>query len=147
MTFGLIAKWYVIPKLDLAPRAEALLPLLLLPAFRYIGLTFLISGVVSAHLSAVFAKPAAYGDLLAALLALLAAIALRNSLVFAIPLTWIFNVVGTLDLFNALLQGVLNLQAGQLGGAYFVPAVAVPALLVTHFLMFRLLLRPSISET
>ena len=119
----------------------------MLHAFRYIGLAFLISVVVSADLSAVFAKPAAYGDLLAALLALLAAIALRNSWAFSIPLIWIFNVVGTLDLFNALLQGVLNLQAGQLGGAYFIPAVAVPALLVTHFLMFRLLLRPSISET
>ena len=52
LMFGLIAKWSVIPKHDLAPREEALLPLLLLHAFRYIGLAFLVTGVVSADLPA-----------------------------------------------------------------------------------------------
>ena len=45
--------------------------------------------------------PAAYGDLLAALLALLAIAALRMAWAGAIPLVWLFNVEGTLDLVNA----------------------------------------------
>ena len=46
---------------------------------------------------------------------------------------WIFNIVGTVDLVNALRhQGVVDL----LGAAWFIPTFLVPLLLVTHFLIF-----------
>ena len=63
---------YFWPELRSRPRAEALRPLLLLHAFRFVGLAFLVPGVVSPELPAAWARPAAYGDLVAALLALLA---------------------------------------------------------------------------
>ena len=84
--YGLIAKWYVMPVLLALPRARALMPLLLFHCFRFIGLAFLIPGVTAQPLDPRFANPAAYGDLLAALLALLCVLALRRGWRTAIPL-------------------------------------------------------------
>ena len=90
--------------------------------------------------------PAAYGDLLASVLALLAAVALRFRLPAAIPLVWIFNVEGTLDATYAVSQGIRHVNAGQLGGVVLIPLVIVPALFVTHVLIFQLLLRKEPSQ-
>ena len=142
--FGLIANWYLVPWLDSRPRKDALLILILFHVFRYLGAWFLISGIVSANLSPAFAVPAAYGDLIAAFLALLATFALRNNWPFAEISLWVFSVFGTLDLVNALLQGFLHIQRpGQLGGMFMIPVFYVPALLVSHFLIFRLQLKRS----
>ena len=139
--YGLIAKWYIVPVLDKHPRDIALLPLILLHCFRYLGLSFLVPGVVAADISSSFALPTAYGDFLTALLGLIAVVALRNHWGSAMPLVWTVNLVGTLDLLNALPHGLLNIHAGQLGGAYLIPTFIVPALLVSHFLIFRLLIK------
>jgi hypothetical protein len=53
--WGIVAKRYIWPKLRLLPRAEALRPLLILHSFRFIGLAFLVPGVVSADLPSAFA--------------------------------------------------------------------------------------------
>jgi hypothetical protein len=140
VAFGLIARWYIIPVLQALPRAQALTPLLFLHSFRYIGMAFIVPGVVSPDIAPIFAYPAAYGDLLAALLALLAVVALRWRWAIALPIVWIFNIAGTLDLLNAILQGLLHLDISQFGGVYFIPTVVVPALLTTHFMIFRVLL-------
>jgi hypothetical protein len=95
--------------------------------------------VVGSGLPAAFAIPAAYGDLLAALLALSAIAALRLAWSRAIALGWLFNLVGTLDLVNAFYQGIRN--DVQLGAAYYIPTFAVPALFVTHAMIFMMLIR------
>jgi hypothetical protein len=142
VSYGLIAKWYLIPHLRPKRLDEALIPLLLFHSFRYVGLAFLIPGVTTAPLDPAFAKPAAYGDLLAALLALLAIFTLRRGLRGALVLVWVFNIEGFLDLLNALYRGFRLTPDGDLGATYFIPAVIVPALLVTHVLIFWLLLSP-----
>jgi hypothetical protein len=140
-SFGLIGTWYVWPALRSLPRASALPPLLFLHSFRQIGLAFLITGVTAESLDPRFANPAAFGDLLAAVLALVAILALRFGWPFAIPLVWVFNIVGFIDLLNALFQGFRYTPNGHLGATYFIPAFIVPALLVTHVLVFMILLR------
>jgi hypothetical protein len=114
-----------------------------LHGFRYIGFAVLIPRVVSPQLSAtVFARGLAYGDLVAATLALIALAALRTKL--AAPLVWIFNIFGTSDLLNAFYQGnrlSLADTPGLLGAGYFIPIFGVPLLLVTHILVFRVLMR------
>ncbi len=140
VSYSLIAKWYVMPWLAPLSRKEALTPLLLLHSSRFIGLAFLIPGVTSVPLDPRFANPAAWGDLLAAVLALIALLALRLEWSAAVPLVWIFNIEGTLDLLNALFQGMRYAPNSDLGATYFIPAVIVPALLVTHFIVFKLLL-------
>lgn len=141
LSYGLIAKWYVMPALGALPRAQALTPLLLLHTFRFVGLAFLIPGVTSEVLDQRIAQQAAYGDLLAAVLALIAIMALRSRWAMAIPLVWIFNIEGTLDLLSALFQGLRQIPDSRLGATFFIVVVLVPALLVTHYMIFVLLLR------
>jgi hypothetical protein len=112
-----------------------------LHSFRFIGLAFLVPGVVSPDLPGAFARPAAYGDLIAAVLALLALAGLTSGL--GIGLVWLFNLWGSADLLYAFYQGLIGvgIEPGQLGAAYFIPTVVVPLLLITHGLVFRFLLR------
>jgi len=65
-------------------------------------------------------------------------VALRARASVAMPLTWLFNVVGLLDLLNAFYQGLTHNV--QLGAAYYIPTFIVPALVVSHVMMFRMLL-------
>lgn len=145
VVWSLVARQYFWPALRGRSRADAVRPILYLHAFRFMGLSFLIPGVVSPGLPLSFARPVAYGDLLAAILALVA-LAMLSSRLSAIPI-WLFNIVGTVDLLNAFYQGnqiSLANAPGILGAAYFIPTLVVPFLLVTHFLVFRIMLR---SET
>ena len=138
----LVVRQYVWPVLGTRPRAEALRPILYLHTFRFVGLAFMVPGVVSSDLPPSFARPAAYGDLATAILALLALATLRNGL--GIVLTWLFNLVGTVDLLHAFYEGnrtIIARDPGLQGAAYFIPTVLVPLLLITHALVFRLLTR------
>ena len=65
--------------------------------------------------------------------------ALRARSRIALPLTWMFNVIGLLDLVNAFYQGLAH--DVQLGAAYFIPTFVVPALVITHVMIFRMLVR------
>ncbi len=141
--YGLLAKWYVAPRLAALPLHDALIPLLFLHAFRHVGMVFLVPAVVAPTLSPAFALPAAYGDLLAGLLALLAMVALRTRWPLALPLAWLFNIVGTLDLLNAFYQGISRDVGPHLGSAWYIPTFGVPALYVTHFMIFAMLVRRS----
>jgi hypothetical protein len=145
LTWGIVAARYLWPALRERALADALRPLLLLHGFRYIGLAFLVPGVVSPDLPEAFARPAAYGDLGAAVLALLALAGLQSR--FGIGLVWVFNLWGSADLLHAYYQGRFGVGVvpGHLGAAYFIPTVVVPLLLVTHVLVFRLLLRARAS--
>ena len=144
VAWSLVARDFVWPALNGRSRADALHPLLILHSFRFVGLSFLIPGVVSPDLPAAFAAPAAYGDLVAMLLALLAFAALRSR--FGIVLVWLFGIWGTADLLYAFFNGYrVELQPGHLGAAFYIPTVVVPFLLVTHVLVFRILLRGDVE--
>jgi len=143
LAWGVFAAQYIWPALSKRERAEAFRPILVLHGFRYIGLAVLMPGVVARQLADTgFARQLAYGDLATAILALMALAALRTS--WSGPVVWIFNIFGTADLLNAFYQGYrirLALAPGLLGVFYFIPIFAVPLLLVTHVLGFRLLMR------
>jgi hypothetical protein len=140
IAWGVVTTRYIWPKLRTKQRPDALRPLLVLHSFRFLGLAFLIPGVVSPDLPAAFAHSAAYGDIIAALLALLSLLSLPRRA--GIVLTWIFNLWGSIDLLNAFYQANNSgLLAGQLEATYFIPTLIVPLLLITHGLAFRILLR------
>jgi len=151
IAFALLGWWIIAkrvfwPRLQALPMAEALQPILLLHSFRFIGLAFLVPGVVSPDLPATFANAAAYGDLGAAILALLALAALPSRT--GVVLAWIFNLWGTVDLFDAFYQAnASGLTPGELGVMYFIPTLIVPLLLITHGLSFRILIKGSHSTT
>ena len=140
IAWGIISARYIWPELRLQQRAEALRPLLILHSFRFIGLAFLVPGVVSPDLPSAFAHSAAYGDLIAATLALLSLLSLPRGA--GVVMAWIFNLWGSADILNAFYQANhAGLLAGQLGAAFFLPTLVVPLLLITHGLAFRILLQ------
>src|SRR5215471_15405019 len=105
ISFGIVTALYIWPRLKAMRREDALTALAVPHTFRFIGLSFLVPGVVSPSLSSAFAAPAAYGDLGAAILAVVATLALSARAAWAIPVVWLFNVWGTIDLLNAIYQG------------------------------------------
>jgi hypothetical protein len=150
IAWGIVTARYIWPELRHRERAEALRPLLILHIFRFIGLAFLVPGVVSPGLPPAFAHPAGYGDMIAAILALLSLLLLPGTA--GVAATWIFSVWGSADILNAFYQANhAGLLAGQLGAAFFLPTVIVPLLLITHGLCFRILLQhqpgPAIQES
>jgi hypothetical protein len=111
--------------------------------FRFVGLSFLAPGVVGPTMAPAFANPAAYGDLTATVLAVMASFALTAKARWALGVVWLLNLEGTIDLLFAYYQGMvgIHLPPGSLGATFYIPTVIVPPLLVTHLAMFRLLLR------
>jgi hypothetical protein len=62
------------------------------------------------------------------------------------PLVWALNLFGLADLIMAAVQAVrtdLPSVTGQLGAAYAIPILYVPALFWAHLLVIWLLLRPA----
>jgi hypothetical protein len=98
-------------------------------------------GATYGGIPAAFAYPAAFGDLMAAILALAAIPAVASNARIARFLVWLFNVEGTLDLLNAIVLATTYDAAPYMGPAYWIPAFWVPALLVTHYITFIVLWR------
>jgi hypothetical protein len=144
IAWGMVSARYIWPELRRHQRIEALRILLIVHSFRFIGLAFLVPGVVSTDLPSAFAHSAAYGDMIAAALALLSLILLPSGP--GILVTWMFNLWGSADLLNAFYQANrAGLLPGQLGATYFIPTLLVPILLITHGLAFRILLQHQIE--
>jgi hypothetical protein len=139
IVFAIAAKLYLIPHLARLEPSAVVLPILLLHALRHLGLMFLAPGAVDPRIPAQFAYPAAFGDLIAAVLALIAIAAVVRRLWFARPLVGLFNVEGTIDLLLAISLATIFGAAPYMGAAYWIPAFWVPALLVTHYVVFVLL--------
>src|SRR5260370_7247592 len=91
--WGAVAWHYIWPALRERPSPENLKSILLLHGFRFLGLAFVVPGVVSPGLPAAFAQPVAYGDLISAILALLALATLGTRTGTVLPC--IFNVFAT----------------------------------------------------
>lgn len=141
--FWVAARIYVLPKLPGLRPQTVLLPILLLHALRHLGLMFLAPGATYAGMPQQFARPAAFGDLLAALLALAAIPAVARNWAAAWPLVWLFNVEGTVDLLAAITLATVYGASPYMGPAYWIPAFWVPALLVTHYITFVVLWKHS----
>src|SRR6516164_2196158 len=76
-------------------------------------------------------------------LAIIATIALTLRVAWAAALAWLFNLWGTADLLYAFYQGLIGvgIDPAALGAAFYIPTLVVPPLLVTHAMIFWLLLR------
>jgi hypothetical protein len=146
---GLCVATYAWPRLKAMAPVDAHRALATFNSFRFFGLAFLLPGFVGPDLPQGFAAPAAYGDLATGALAILAVLAVRVRPLFWL-LVWAFNLVGLGDLILDTVEASrlhLPEAAGQLGAAYAIPMLYVPALFWAHLLSFRLLLRPTREPT
>ena len=137
VAYAVAAWWYLAPRLARLPREAALVPLVWIHVLRIAGGTILAPGAVGDAVPMDFRTMIGYGDMLTALLALLALVALRVRAPYAIGLVWLFVVVGLVDTVNAIIESmrysVFNLP---LGVNWVIVTSYVPALLVSTVLIF-----------
>ena len=137
--FYVAARLYLLP---LVPRVRTqliLVPILLLHSMRHLGLMFLTRGATFPGMPSQFAYPAAFGDLITAVLAFAAIPFVLRGSRLAKPAVWIFNIFGTIDLLTAITTATIYNAPVAMGPAYWIPAFWVPLLLVTHYVTFVLL--------
>ena len=139
---AVVTKWYVWPRLTKLSLNAALIPLLFVQVFRYVGMTLLVPGMVDPKLPREALSASAYGDLLAAALALAAIFALRYNWRLAIPMVWVFSAWGFMDLLNTL-RGVIQtgIPSFNLGALYFVFTFYAPMVAIAHLVIFWILLK------
>ena len=138
---ALVAGLYVWRPLRALPRDRALRILATMHLSRFVGLSFLVPGVVSPSLPTAFTLPAAYGDLGAVALAWASVIALGRRWPVSLPLVWLLNIWGSIDFLYAFYEGATHIDPTMLGAAFFIPTVVVPPLFVDHIFSFLLLVR------
>ena len=138
---------YLWPKLRTMDSAAANRLIAMLHSFRFFGLVFIVPGLVGPAIPSSFSASAAWGDLAAGLLAMLAVMSFRTR-----PLFWFlvaaFNLVGAGDLLLNYLHAVrvgLPEMSGQLGITYLIPVLYVPILMITHAGAFVLVARSASS--
>jgi len=139
--FYLAARLYLLPLIPRVRPQQILIPILLLHSTRHLGMMFLSRGATFPGMPLQFAYPAAFGDLLTAIMALVAIPFVLRGSVFAKPIVWLFNIFGALDLVLAITLATIYDAPVAMGPAYWIPAFWVPLLLVTHYVTFVLLLR------
>jgi hypothetical protein len=139
VVFYVAARIYLLPQLGRLRPRTVLIPILLLHSLRHLGLMFLTRGATYPGLPPQFAYPAAFGDLLTAVLAFVAIFFVSSNSTYARSLVWAFNVFGSLDLVDAITLATIYNAPEFMGPAYWIPAFWVPALLVTHYITFIIL--------
>ena len=140
---------YIWPRLRTMDVADASRAIATLHSFRFFGLVFIFPGLLGPDIPSSFGVPAAWGDLAAGVLAMLAMMFFRTR-----PLFWLFaasfNLVGAGDLILNYVHAIrvgLPEVSGQLGITYLIPILYVPILMITHIAAFVLMARavPKIS--
>jgi hypothetical protein len=142
VVFAIVAAWYVWPSLTKLSRNAALIPLLWVHVPRYVGMTLLVAGMVDPKLPDEFLSGTAYGDLLEAALALTSIFALRSNWRGAVLLVWVTNTWGFVDLLNGV-RGVLqlNVPSFNLATFWYVYTFYAPLVLVSHLMIFTILIK------
>jgi hypothetical protein len=142
IAYALAARWYVMPRLRPLSPVAALVPLSWVHVFRIVGGSVLAPGSVGPGVPAEFREMVGYGDMVTAMLALGALVALRARWSRATVFVWVFVSVATLDTVNAIIQSMrYSVFDDPLGVNWVIVTLYVPALLVSTYLIVVELLR------
>jgi hypothetical protein len=139
----LLARWYVWPRVAARPRREALILLMWPHTCRFLNLAAATASQTDPRLAHPWILEVAWGDFVAAVLALGAIAALRAKSSAAIGLTWVATLFGLADFINSLGQGVMNGAADlPLRAVWYIAAGLVPPLFTLHVLAILRLRAP-----
>ena len=104
--FAVVAAWYVVPWLAARERAQALIALLWVHAFRHVALQIFSAQQSGFAVSDEARNQIAAGDVIGMVLAVLAIAALRHGVRIAALLVWLLAAETLFDLVNATIAGV-----------------------------------------
>jgi hypothetical protein len=140
--FSMVAKWYIAPALNKLPQHKALVPLFLVHTLRYLPTTAFAPGQIGPDVPMGAMSKIAYGDLVSAILALVAILFLRYGWPGALAVAWVVNIVGSLDwLYASFLAASNQLVTHYLGGNWYIVHYYVPVIGVIHIMIFARLWR------
>ncbi len=139
VAWSVVAATFVAPKLRILDVEDALAICTAPQLFRVLGVGLLVPNLAPG-LPHDFAIQTAMGDSLTALLALVSILTLRRRWTHARKAVWACNIVGAADLAIALPHAAAIGAAQFLTAQWYVPALGVPLMIVSHALAFRLLL-------
>lgn len=135
-------KFWIQPHLANLTIHEALLPFVFLNSFRYLGLNFMAKEQFYDGFPTDFLTTVGLWDFTTAILAIIAAIALKNKWSFAIPLVWIFNIIGFADLITAFPQFFgLKMYDYNLGTIWLMFVTYGLAAFLSHIYIFSRLIK------
>src|SRR5260370_16091985 len=123
--FYVAARRYLLPQLSRLRPQQVLVPILLLHSTRHLGMMFLTRGATYPGLPLQFAYPAAFGDLLTAVLAFIAIPLVLRGSSLAKPAVLLFNIVGTVDLVLAITLATIPYTVVSIGPSYWLSALYV----------------------
>ena len=130
------AAWYVVPWLRDVERSAALVPLIWVHVFRHVALQVFGAATRGFDVPHHVRDRIVYGDLASSVLAFASLAALKFELTVAVPLVWIFSVVGMLDLVSAMIGGLRsNAFSKAFDVTWLILTFYVPILWTTHALI------------
>ncbi|GAB4164585.1 MAG: hypothetical protein Tsb0033_26040 [Winogradskyella sp.] len=97
-------KYWIQPRISNLNIQDALLPFVFLNTFRYLGLSFMAKEQFYDGFPTDFLTTVGLWDFATSVLAIITTVALKTKWKWAIPLVWIFNIVGFADLVTAFPQ-------------------------------------------
>jgi hypothetical protein len=140
---GLMARCVWWDSLAASAPGKAVAVLLAPHAFRHVGLLVLVPGVAGEPITKThFATMLAYGDAVVAPLALVGMWLWLSGSRAAKGFTWLFSIIASLDLVNAI-YGALTLPVYDyaIGAFWLILTCLVPLLIVTQVLIFFRLIK------
>jgi hypothetical protein len=147
VAWSAIARGLIVPALGRIDRRQALRWAIAPQMLRHVGMSLLATGVVGAGLSPRFATWVATGDLITAVLAIAAFVALGRPGRLGFVLAAAATFVGAADLIHNLILGLRYRAADHLGAAWPVVTMIVPAMLVMHAVALGQLVRRPATGT
>jgi hypothetical protein len=134
----LLSRWYIWPALARRPKEEALILILWPHTCRFLNLASATVSQVDPRIPHAWTLEIAWGDFVAAVLALIAIAALRARSSMALALAWLATLWGLADFANSLGQGtLLGVVDLPLRAVWYIAAGVVPPLFIAHILAIR----------
>jgi hypothetical protein len=129
--YVMMAAWYFAPWSKTKGRADALIPLIWVQAFRYVALQIVSAQTAGFPISNSRRDQLVYGDVLGAVLAIIAIAALRSRLRLSIPLVWLLVAETIFDIVNNVGGGIREHLFGVANGTtWLLQSFYIPLLIV-----------------
>ncbi len=139
-----IFRTYLLKRLSVLPIGKAFAPLLLIHVLRIAGMSMFGEGQIDPSLPIFGIQQIAYGDFAAAITAFIAAVLWNSGSKLAVPVTWLFTIIGLGDIANNL-KVVLEIDFlnHYIGSTWMVLVYLAPALIITHIYIIYRLIKPN----
>src|SRR5262249_6317172 len=138
VAWAVVATFLVKPMLSRFPRHDVLCVWLAPQLFRVLGVGLLVPNL-SPDMPRSFALPTAIGDSLTACLALISIISVRRGWGLGRRLAWACNIVGLSDIAIAALHASMIGADRFLAAQWYVPALGIPLMIISHIMALRTL--------